>query len=104
VILVDRDAYLLALCRSVERNPVAVRLVASAVEWRWSSCAAHVGREPTPPWLDSDGLHGFLLGHAVTTAAQRRRAAAPYAALVAEGRSGDATLWHDTLHGQKLSG
>ena len=35
-ILVDRDAYLLALCRYVERNPVAAGLVRHAGEWPWS--------------------------------------------------------------------
>lgn len=32
-ILVDRDAHLLALCRYVERNPVAAGLVVSAGDW-----------------------------------------------------------------------
>ena len=33
-ILVDRDAYLLALCRYVERNPVAAGVVAEAGDWQ----------------------------------------------------------------------
>jgi putative transposase len=32
-ILVDRDAYLLALCRYVERNPVAASMVAAPEDW-----------------------------------------------------------------------
>ena len=64
-IVVDRDAYLLDLCRHVERNPVATGLVARAEEWPWSSCRAHVGLAATPPWLDTDGLHGYLLGAGV---------------------------------------
>ena len=36
-ILVDRDAYLLALCRYVERNPVDAGLVGAAEKWPWSS-------------------------------------------------------------------
>ena len=44
-ILVDRDAYLLALCRYVERNPVAAAgLVGRAGDWPWSSYQAHVGQ------------------------------------------------------------
>ena len=81
-ILVDREAYLLTLCRYVELNPVAARLVSAPEAWAWSSYAAHVGTAPTPAWLDSDGLHGFLLGHAVRDAADRARAAAKYAALM----------------------
>ena len=65
-ILVDRDAYLLALCRYVERNPVAAGLVGAAGKWPWSSYRAHVCKVATPPWLDSDGLHGYLLGRPVT--------------------------------------
>ena len=47
-ILVDRDTYLLALCRYVERNPVAAAMVARAGDWVWSSYRAHVGLAPTP--------------------------------------------------------
>ena len=79
-ILVDRDAYLMALRRYVERNPVAAGLVATADEWAWSSYRAHVCKAPTPSWLDSDGLHGCLLGHPVAGDRDRRRAAQKYAA------------------------
>ena len=41
-ILVDRDAYLLALCRYVERNPVAAGLVGHAGDWRWSSSSRSI--------------------------------------------------------------
>ena len=81
-ILVDRDAYLLALCRYVELNPVAARLVPSPEAWAWSSYAAHVGAAATPAWLDSEGLHGYLLGHLPRDATERTRAAAKYASLV----------------------
>ncbi len=74
-ILVDRDAYLWSLCRYVERNPVAARLVDSAADWPWSSHRAHVALSPAPDWLDVDGLYGFILGYSAVTAAQRRRAA-----------------------------
>ncbi len=36
-ILVDRDEYLLCLCRYIELNPVRVGLVESPEEWEWSS-------------------------------------------------------------------
>lgn len=73
-ILVDRDAYLSALCRYVQRNPVAAKLVAAADQWRWSSCQAHLRQVVPPPWLDSDGLHAHLRGRAVETARDRKRA------------------------------
>jgi putative transposase len=103
-ILIDRDAYLLALCRYVERNPVAAGMVKSADEWLWSSYRAHVGQGATPTWLDSDGLHGYLLGRDVGSAQDRCLATRRYAALVAESRPCDATFWNDALHGQVFLG
>jgi putative transposase len=61
-ILVDCDSYLLALCRYVERNPVAAKLVKRVEKWKWSSCLAHLGLVNSPVWLDSDALYGHLLG------------------------------------------
>jgi putative transposase len=103
-ILVDRDAYLLALCRYVERNPVAAGLVASVGDWDWSSYRAHVGRVATPLWLDSAGLHGYLLGHPVASAADTRRACERYAALVEESQAQDSTFWRDALQSQMYLG
>lgn len=42
-ILVDRDEYLLSLCRYIELNPVRAGLVASPKEWMWSSYRQIVG-------------------------------------------------------------
>ena len=79
----DRDAYLLTLCRYVELNPVRAGIVAAAGDWPWSSYRAHVGTNDSPEWLDTVGLQGSLLGHPVRGAADQRRAAYRYAALVA---------------------
>jgi putative transposase len=103
-ILVDRDAYLLALCRYVERNPVAAGMVEAPSQWIWSSCRAHIGQAPTPEWLDSDGMHGYLLGTPVTTDALRRQAARLYARFVAQGAADDATFWRAGLRGQVYLG
>ena len=94
-VLVDRDAYLLEVCRYVELNPVRARMVDDPAAWPWSSYRAHVGLAPTPAWLDTAGLHGYLLGRAPVSAADARRAAARYATLVAEGR--DVRLWDSAL-------
>ncbi len=101
-ILVDRDAYLWAVCRYVERNPVAARWVDFPGDWTWSSYRAHVGLAPAPDWLDVDGLHGFVLGHVVRSAAQRKRAAALYAASV-HGQN-DSDLWKSRLRQQVFLG
>src|SRR5574337_356048 len=63
-ILVDRDSYLLEVCRYVELNPVRAGLIEQVEAWAWSSYAAHVGLAAAPPWLDTSALHGFLLGRA----------------------------------------
>jgi putative transposase len=97
-ILVDRDAYLLEVCRYVERNPVAARIVRKPQAWPWSSYRAHVGGETAPDWLDSDGLHGYLLGRTVRTAFDRRRAANCYADLVSAAP--DTRLWDRALRQQ----
>jgi putative transposase len=99
-ILVDRDAYLLALCRYVERNPVAASMMHAAGDWAWSSYRAHVGQVATPEWLDSDGLHAYLMGQAIATESQRQRAQQRYATLVAKHESGDSSFWRTSLRGQ----
>ncbi len=103
-ILVDRDAYLLALCRYVERNPVAAGVVMSAADWPWSSYRAHVGNVAAPPWLDCDGLHAYVLGRQITSARDRRQAVRRYADLVANASPDEAPIWQAGLRGQVFLG
>lgn len=49
--LVDRDAYLLEVCRYVELNPVRAGMVEEAEAWPWSSHRAHIGAVPRPAAL-----------------------------------------------------
>jgi putative transposase len=101
-ILVDRDAYLLEVVRYVELNPVRAAIVSDPLAWPWSSYASHVGQAPTPPWLDSEGLHGFMLGRTVAGASDRRRAARAYAQHVADGAG--RSLWETALRQQVYLG
>ena len=55
-IVVDREAYLLALSRYVVLNPVRAQLVARPEDWPWSSYRAMTGAAPVPQWLATDGL------------------------------------------------
>jgi len=103
-ILVDRDAYLLTLCRYVERNPVAAMLVGSPGDWEWSSYRAHVDETPSPVWLDTDGLHGYLLGRAPASDRDRSTAVRRYAALVQKVTNEDADLWKTGLRRQIFLG
>ncbi|MFN0315743.1 MAG: transposase [Burkholderiales bacterium] len=86
-ILVDRDAYLLDVCRYVELSPVRAKMVKRPEAWPWSSYRAHAGKAEAPVWLDTDGLHSFALGRPVRNAADRRRGAQRYAELVASAKA-----------------
>ncbi len=97
-ILVDRDAYLLEVCRYVDLNPVRARLVRAPGNWRWSSYAAHTGTVAGPEWLDTKAVYGYLLGHTPVTSAQTAKAANRYAALVAAGKG--VALWEQALSRQ----
>ncbi|MDN3922474.1 transposase [Roseateles violae] len=101
-VLVDREALLLDLCRYVELSPQRLGLVSGAQDWPWSSYRAHAGLEEAPPWLDVDGLHGYVLSRPATTAAEHRRAAERYARLVASEPELD--LWAGRLRQQIFLG
>jgi len=55
-ILVERDAYLLELCRYVVLNPVRAKMVDEAGQWPWSSYAATAGIDVCPSWLSIQWL------------------------------------------------
>jgi len=103
-ILVDRDAYLLALCRYVERNAVAAGRVARVGDWPWSSYRAHIGQVPTPDRLDTAGLHCYLLGRPVAHSRDSTEAAARYAELVEQAQPQAASFWQQALQGQMFLG
>jgi putative transposase len=63
-----------------------------------------VGQAATPDWLDSDGLHGYLLGGPVASAPERRRAVRLYAKLIAMVHDDDASFWQSALRGQVYLG
>lgn len=68
-ILVEKESYLLELCRYLVLNPVRAAVVETAADWRWSSYRATAGDEPTPTWLDVAGV--LTLFDPSPTAAQR---------------------------------
>src|SRR3990172_3746573 len=55
-ILVDRDSYLLELCRYVVLNPVRARMVKRVRDYRWSSYRACAGIGKAPAFLTCDWL------------------------------------------------
>ena len=96
-VLVDRENYLLEVCRYVDLNPVRAGLVESASEWKWSSYRAHVGSAPPLNWLATAELLGVLTGHSSRNDSEVRARQQRYAEWVAAGHH--ARLWRD-LHRQ----
>ena len=94
-ILIERDSYLLELCRYVVLNPVRAKMVKSPDEYAWSSYRPTMGLAPIPPSLSIDWVLGQF---AKTKSVARKR----YAAFVLEGM-GQASPWK-ALKGQVLLG
>lgn len=92
-LLVDRDEYLLEVCRYVDLNPVRAGLKRSPRDWAWSSFRAHSGAVDGPDWLDSAAVHRLLAPRA-----PRREGPAAYARFVAAGKG--VRLWDEALRGQ----
>lgn len=51
---VERNSYLLELCRYIVLNPVRAKMVTDIHNYLWSSYPATAGREPAPAWLTTD--------------------------------------------------
>ncbi|MCZ6799219.1 MAG: transposase [Nitrospirae bacterium] len=69
-ILVEKDSYLLELCRYIVLNPVRAKFVRKVHDWVWSSYRATVGRQAVPVWLEvADVLRLF---HRTKATAQLR--------------------------------
>jgi putative transposase len=77
-ILVEKEAHLLELCRYVVLNPVRVKAVARARDWRWSSYRATAGLASVPEFLCVEWLLGQF-------GRRRPQAEARYRAFVREG-------------------
>ena len=55
-ILVEKESYLLELCRYVVLNPVRARMVQRPEAWPWSSYQATAGHTVPPSWLTTEWL------------------------------------------------
>lgn len=94
-ILVERESYLLELCRYVVLNPVRADVVKRPETYPWSSYRATAGLEPPPPWLSRDWLLAQLSSRRAV--AERR-----YRQFVQEG-IGVSSPWAQ-IHGQVVLG
>ena len=94
-ILVDRDSYLLELCRYVVLNPVRAKITRKADTYRWSSYRATAGLDPAPEFLTTEWIWSQFGKQ--RAAAQRR-----YKTFVAD-RTRLSSPW-ERLQGQVLLG
>ncbi|MEX5215222.1 MAG: transposase [Nitrospiraceae bacterium] len=96
-IVVEKEAYLLELCRYVVLNPVRARVVSTPQAYRWSSYRATAGLMTAPPWLTVDWvLEQFGL--------RRGAAQAKYRAFVAEGIQHQGQPWEQVVGQVYLGG
>jgi putative transposase len=94
-ILVDRESYLLELCRYVVLNPVRAGQVRSPAAYPWSSYPATAGHTAPPAWLTIEWVLSQFAG-------RRDVAQARYRVFVKDGMTQPAP-W-DRLRGQILLG
>jgi REP-associated tyrosine transposase len=94
-ILVEKENYLLELCRYVVLNPIRANMVQKPEEWQWSSYDATAGLKSVPDYLTTDWILGLF--HRNKKEAQKR-----YRKFVREGIQ-QGSPWND-LQGQILLG
>ena len=92
-ILVDRDNYLLEVCRYVDLNPVRAKMVESPEAYPWSSYRALSRLADKPHWLDAASVYAQL-----APGSSNAQAAAQYAQFVAQGHG--TMLWEAHLRQQ----
>ncbi|MDX8404992.1 MAG: transposase [Mariprofundus sp.] len=93
-IVVDKEAYLLALSRYIVRNPVAAGIVQNVGAWPWSSYQATAGEVSAPEFLDIVWLLSQFGGEA-------ELARTAYADFI---RKEDTTSPWDSLNGPDILG
>lgn len=86
-ILVDKENYLLELCRYIVLNPVRAKVVTTTEDWPWSSYRATAGESVCAKWLAADKVANLFSG---------RRSS--YRRFVADGIS-QGSIW-EHLNGQ----
>lgn len=94
-ILVDKESYLLELCRYVVLNPVRANIVKRPQDWKWSSYRSTTGKAKPPSWFSTDWILAQF-------GRSRRRAQRLYHQFIMEGITKEAP-WKD-LKGQIFLG
>ncbi len=95
-ILVDRESYLLELCRYIVCNPVKAGLCKRPEDWNWSSYTPTVSGENIPGWLIVEWVLGRF-------SKQKIRARKAYREFVDEGLGDQSSPWKKVV-GQLILG
>ena len=88
-ILVDKDSYLLELCRYVVLNPVRAKMVEAPGNWQWSSFLVTIGKQEGFEGLATDAVL-LQFGN------QRSQAIERFQAFISQGIGQD--IWHNLKH------
>lgn len=94
-ILIQKENYLLELCRYVALNPVRAKIVKKPEDWKWSSYSATAGLVKTPEYLTIDWVLGQF-------GSKRKDAQKRYKKFVMEGISKESP-WRE-VQGQIILG
>jgi putative transposase len=94
-VLVQKESYLLELCRYVILNPVRAGLVENVEDWIWSSYKATAGIGKSAAYLTTDWILGVFNS-------KRKLAQSQYRTFIREGIDGESP-WEE-LRGQILLG
>jgi len=84
-ILVDKENYLLELCRYVVLNPVRAKIAKNPEDWRWSTYRTTAGYEGGIPCLTTDWIISQF-------APEKKKALSLYQAFVLSGVKADSPL------------
>lgn len=57
-VLVEKESYLLELCRYIILNPIRAGIVDDPAKWKWSSFPATIGKVDKPKYLSIDWILG----------------------------------------------
>jgi putative transposase len=89
--LIEKESYLLELCRYIVLNPVRAKMVERPEDYQWSSYRATVGLDLAPVWLGQSWLLEQFSPHPA-------EAALLYRAFVDQGIGLERSPWDDIKH------
>jgi putative transposase len=87
-ILVDKDSYLMELCRYTVLNPVRAGMVNDPMDYSWSSYHDTIGKRKGNSWLDTDEMLLYF-------GKKRKQAVESYIEFVSSGVQERKSIWEN---------